>query len=130
MRDIKSEQNLASDKYWPFIPVVTVKGDESAKAIPEDANQAQGEKVVQSWQKVAVLEVNPDIDVYFGFIAGRHIQFLNVAVEKKRGQFGVRIGDGKVSFFVIPKDLQSRSNLKLIKVTATRDNSYKDLPLY
>ncbi|MDP4038586.1 MAG: hypothetical protein Q8P54_01285 [bacterium] len=130
MRDVKSEQNLAGDEHWPFIPVVTIKGDELAKAIPEGANQTQGEKVVQSWQKVAVLEVNPDIEVYFGFIAGRHMQFLNVAVRKKQGQFGVRVGDGKVSFFVIPKDLQSRPSLKLITVTTTQDKAYADLPLY
>src|SRR4051812_4067778 len=116
MKDVKTMQNLAGDEYWPFMPVVTVPGDTSVPAIPVGATQPEGEKVVRTWQRVAVLEVMPASEVYWGFMAGDHIQFMNVPVELLNGKFGVRVGDGEVKFFVIPKDLKSRLELRLVEV--------------
>jgi len=112
------------------MPIVTVEGDDSAQAIPEGASQEEGESVVQSWQRVAVLKVAPDIEVYIGFIAGEHAQLLNTPIQRQDGQFGVRVGDGEVKFFVLPKDLKTRVELELVQVTNTNDDKFPQLPLY
>jgi hypothetical protein len=130
MRDIKTEQSLAGDEYWPIIPMVTVSGDSKASAIPVDATQPEGEKVIQTWQRVAVLEVTPAAQVYLGFVAGDHMQFMNVLVELVDGKFGVRVGDGQVKFFIIPQDLKSRLELKLVEVTDMSNEKYSTLPVY
>ncbi len=130
MKDLKKIQNLAGDEFWPTMPVVTVSGDDSAPAIPMDATQPEGEEVVQAWQRVAVLEVVPVSEAYWGFMAGDHVQFMNVPVQLLEGKFGVRVGDGEVKFFVIPVDMKSRLELKLVEVTDMNDAKYSDLPLY
>lgn len=131
MINIKTRDNIAKDDKWPFIGSVVVKASSSgAKQIPKDASQVQAEKIIQSWQKVVVLRVVPDIDVYFGFQVGDHMQFLNVPIEKKNGLFGARVGDGDVRFFVIPKDLKSRPSLEYVGIVDIEDKVYSDLPLY
>lgn len=131
MIDIKTTDNIAGDEMWPLIGSVAVGVSSSdAKPIPKDSSQIQAEEIVQSWQKVAVLKVVPDMDVYFGFQAGDHMQFLNVSIKKENGLFGARVGDGDVRFFVIPKDLKSRPSLELIDVVDIQDTNYINLPLY
>lgn len=130
MKDIKSFHDFAIDEYWPFMPFVDVKATILAQAIPESASQTQGEKVVQTWQQVAILETSPDIEVYFGFKVGGHAQFLNIPIETKDNMFGVRVGDGDVSFFVIPTDLKSRPTLRLVEITPIDNLMYAGLPLY
>lgn len=130
MKDIKVAQDLAGDEHWPTIPMAVIAGDESARAIPEGATQPEGEETVQTWQRVAILEVVPKAKVYWGFMVGTHAQFMNVPVELDDGKFGVRVGDGEVSFFIIPEDLTSRLELKLVGITLTTDPAYRDLPLY
>lgn len=130
MKDVKTQRNFAGDEYWPSIPMVTVSGDHSQGAIPVSASQVEAEKVVQTWQRVAVLEVVPSAKTYWGFMAGDHAQFMNVPVELLDGRFGVRVGDGEVKFFVIPVDLKSRLNLRLIEVTDINNSKYASLPLY
>lgn len=130
MRDVKAEKNLAGDQYWPLIAGVNVQAKAPAPAIPEGANQEEAEEIVRSWQQVAVMKVTPDIEVYFGFKAGDHAQFLNVPVEKKNGLFGARVGDGDVTFFVIPKDMVSRPLLELVEVTSINNSKYKDIQVY
>ena len=98
--------------------------------MPLDATQRQGEETVQSWRRVAVLEVTPAREVYWGFIAGSHMQFMNVPVQLRQGKFAVRIGNGPVKLFVIPTDLVSRPKLRLIEITNVDDPEYKKLPLY
>ncbi len=128
--DLKTSHNLASDEHWPIMPVVTVPGDTAAGAMPLGATQLQGERVVQSWQRIAVLEVTPAQGAYVGFMAGDHLQFMNVPVELKYGRFGVRVGDGNVKFFVIPVDLHTRLELKLVAVARMDDPQFEGLPLY
>ena len=131
MIDVKTRDNIADDSNWPFIGSAMVKADSpGSMPIPEDASQVQGEEVVQSWRKVAVLKVVPDVDAYFGFQAGSHMQFLNVPVKKKDGLFGARIGDGDVRFFVIPKDLKSRLSLEHVSTVDIDDEGYSELPVY
>lgn len=130
MKDIKTTQNLAGDEHWPTISVVTVPGDSSSPSMPEGVTQTEGEKTVQAWQRIAVLEVSPAAEVYWGFMAGDHLQFMNVPVQLKDGKFGARVGDGEVKFFIIPKDLVSRLQLKLVQVTTINDPAYLELPLY
>lgn len=113
----------------PFVNVTAIAIDNTL-SIPEGASQAQGEEVVQSWQRIAVLEASPDIDVFFGFKIGDHAQFMNTPVQTDNGKFGARIGDGDVSFFVIPKDMESRPLLRLVAITDIDDPKYSDLPLY
>jgi hypothetical protein len=55
---------------------------------------------------------------------------MNVPIETKNNMFGARIGDDDVSFFVIPKDLESRPMLRLVEMTSIDDPKYEDLPLY
>lgn len=130
MRDIKIQQNLAGDDNWPFMPFVKVKAISPAEKMPESATQIEGEMTVQTWQYVAVMEVSSDSEVYFGFKVGNHAQFMNVPVETHEGKFGARVGDGDVSFFVIPRDLTSRPTLQLVEVVSIDDERYTDLPLY
>jgi hypothetical protein len=130
MKDMKTELGLADDEHWPFVSMVTVSGDLTAAAMPIGVNQVEGEKTVQTWQKVAVLKVAPVSEVYFGFMAGDHAQFMNVPVKLQNGCFGTRVGQGDVKFFCVPKDLTMRVRLMLVKVTRTDDPEYSDLPLY
>jgi hypothetical protein len=130
MKDVKTQLNLAGDEYWPTMPVVTIPSDGSGAAIPVEATQPEGEKIVQTWQRVAVLEVVPATKVYWGFMAGDHLQFMNVTVELQEGKFGARVGDGEVKFFIIPQDLKSRLELKLVEVTDINNAKYSSLPLY
>jgi hypothetical protein len=131
MRDIKTEQNLATDEYWPTMPIVLVPGDAQAQAMADGATQEQGEQAVQSWQRVAVLKVVPAAAVYWGFMSGTHSQFMNVPVELDgSGAFGVRVGDGEVSFYIIPVDLQTRLKLELVEITDISNPHYQNLPLY
>jgi hypothetical protein len=130
MKDIKTAHHLAGDEFWPVIPQVAVPGDTGSAPFPKDASQAEGEATVQSWRRVAVLEVSSRGEVYWGFIAGEHMQFMNVPVQLRNGRFAVRIGDGPVAFFIIPVDLSSRPKLTLIEITSSEDPAYKKLPLY
>lgn len=130
MKDLKTEQDLAGDRHWPTIPIVTVPGDNSAPAIPEGATQPEGEKVVKAWQRVAVLEVLPASEVYWGFMAGDHVQFMNVPVRLLNSRFGVRVGNDEVKFFIIPRDMVSRLQLRLVKISTTDDPEYQEPPLY
>lgn len=130
MINFKIKQNLDGDEHWPGLAWVLVKGDKSEKPFPAGASQVMAEEIVQSWQQIAVLEVTPDIDVYFGFMTDGPAYFLNVPVQRKNGRFGVHLGDGDVRFFVIPKDLKARPELKLVDVVSVSDPAYADLPLY
>jgi uroporphyrinogen-III synthase len=130
MKDLKTSRSLAGDEHWPTMPTVTVPGDTTAPAMPPGATQPEGEHVVQNWQRVAVLEVVPAAEVYLGFMAGDHMQFMNVPVELQQGRFGVRVGNGEVKFFIIPTDLRTRLQLKLVKITTAVDPDFAELPLY
>jgi hypothetical protein len=130
MKDITTARQLAGDDHWPVVPLVTVPGDDTAKPMPPGATQPEGELVVRNWTRVAVLEIRPVTSAYYGFIAGDHAQLMNVPVELVEGQFGVRVGDGTVKFFVVPTDLRSRIKLKLVEVTNIDDPRYSHLPLY
>lgn len=130
MKDIKTLNNLAVDEYWPMVAFVTVEADTPARQVPAGASQAEAEEVVQSWQRVAILEVSSEIEMYFGFKVGGHAQFLNVPVETENGLFGARVGDGDVEFFVLPTDLKSRPSLRLVEVASVDDPKYETLPIY
>jgi len=130
MINMKSRQKLDGDDFWAGLAWVDVKGVAGEQSMPQGATQGQGEQTVQSWKNIAVLSVTPDIEVYFGFMSGGPAYFLNVPIKTHKGQFGVHLGDGDVKFFVIPKDLKSRPELKLVEVASVDDSKYKDLPLY
>lgn len=131
MNDIKTQHSWAADDFWPQLGMVTVAGDNTAQSFPAGASQQEGERTIQTWSKVAVLHVNPDVPVYWGYMVGEtHAQFLNQPVETMEGQFGVRVGDGKVTFFVIPVDLKARPKLELVEVVNINDSRYAELPLY
>src|SRR5476651_522835 len=102
MKDIKTAHHFAGDEYWPVIPQVAVPGDSASAPMPKGASQLEGEATIQSWRRVAVLEVTSTSEVYWGFMAGEHMQFMNVPVQLRKGKFAVRIGDGPVTFFIIP----------------------------
>jgi len=131
MKDLKTQKGWAGDEYWPQLGVITVTGDDVAKAFPAGVSQPEGEAVVQSWTKVAVLKTDPNIPVYWGYmVGGVHAQFLNQPVETNQGRFGVRVGDGDVTFFVLPVDLKARPTLELVAVVDINDPQYAELPLY
>jgi hypothetical protein len=87
MKDLKTQLNLAGDEHWPTIPVITVPGDDYASPIPPRATQPEGEKVVETWHRVAILEVIPASEAYWGFMAGDHMQFMNVPVTTSKWTF-------------------------------------------
>jgi hypothetical protein len=131
MLDIKTQNNLAGDEWWVKIGAVAVWGNPSAQAMPTGATQAEGEQTVQTWQRVAVLDVGPDApEFYVGFLVGEHSQFMRSAVQTDDGKFGMHVGDGDVTFYVIPTDLQTSLQLKLVEVTDMSDSRYDELPIY
>jgi len=131
MKDIKAQKGWDGDPYWPQLGMVTVTGDDLAIAFPAGVSQPEGEKIVQAWTKVAVLKTNPNVPVYWGYmVGGEHAQFLNQPVVTSEGRFGVRVGNGDVTFFVIAVDLKARPSLELVDVVDINDPKYAELPLY
>lgn len=131
MKDIKTQKGWTTDEFWPQLGMVSVAGSEVAEAFPLGASQQEAEKIIQTWTRIAVLRTSADVPVYWGYIAnGTHAQFLNQPVETNEGLFGVRVGDGDVTFFVLPVDLKSRPTLELVEVTDVDNPKYTELPLY
>jgi hypothetical protein len=131
MKDIKAKYGWAGDEYWPQFSMVTVKGNDLAKAFPEGVSQQDGEKIVQSWDKAAVLQTDSNIQVYFGFMVGdTKVQLLNQPITTSEGKFAVRVGDKEVTFFVLAVDLKSRPFLRLVEITDINNPNYAELQLY
>lgn len=132
MRDLKTEKQLAGDEFWTKIPLIVVPGDPTAKAFPEGVSQEAGEKIVQTWNRIAVLKVSPvDVPALFGFMAGDHVQYMNVPVETdKDGRLGVRVGDGDVRFFLLPQDHKQPLTMELVEVAEQDNPNYQTMPLY
>jgi hypothetical protein len=129
----KIEQSLEGDQYWPKIPIVHVEGDKNADPIPLGATQEEGEKVIRSWDRAAVLRVAPaDGKALIGFwTSAEHCQYLNVPIKTtENGTFAMRIGDKPVDFFIVPQNHNTSYRLELIEETHTNDPKYKDVPLY
>lgn len=130
MRNIKLDQQLTSDEYWPTIPTVKVSGSPTAAQIPEGMQQPETEKIIQSWRDIAVLQTTPGVEIFFGFIINGHVELLNVPIETQEGKFGVHLGHDDITFFVLPKDLRSLLTLQLVEVTHIDNMQYSQLPLY
>jgi len=129
---MKVELDLAKDEFWTKVGHVTVDGDKTAAPFPPDTPQGEGEKIVQTWQKVAVLKVDPAEDCLVGYITDNlgHIIYLNEPIKTKDGLFGMRVGDSKITFFALNKDAKINTSLELVKVTEVKDQEFADLPLY
>ena len=130
MKDMKKDKNLIGPENWPKIPIVEIKGVKEAKKLDSKMSMEEGEKVLKSWEDIAVLKASPDIPFYVGFIAGNHSQFLKYDTETAGGMFGMRVGPEDVKFFILPKDLKTEMNLELVEMTAIDNPKYQDLPLY
>lgn len=131
MRNIKLEKNLIGPEWWPHIPVVEVEVDIKAKKLDLNLSVEEKEKILQGWEKVAVLKVEPkEASFKVGFIVENHIQILNSNVETSDGRFGMRLGSEKVKFIVVPNDLNKELKMALTNITDEKDEEYKDLPLY
>jgi hypothetical protein len=129
---MKTELNLTKDEFWTIVGHVTIEGDKTAAPFPSDAPQDEGEKIVQSWQKVAVLKVEPAENVMIGYITDKigHIIFLNQPIQTKDGMFGMRVGDSNVSFFALNQNPKINTDLQLVEVVNVDDQKYTVLPLY
>lgn len=55
----KIELKLEGDQYWPKVSIVHVRGNPSAKHMPDGATQPEGEQVVRTWEQAAVMRVTP-----------------------------------------------------------------------
>ncbi len=130
MRNLKLEQNLVGHENWPHLPIVEVPAHPEAKPLPDSLSVEEKEAIIQSWSRVAVFEVSPSIAFRVGFWMPQLCQFLKAPIEATKGQFGMRVGPGATSFFVIPEDLASEMTLKLVEVTDEDDPKYPDLPIY
>lgn len=130
MRNIKLEQRLDGDEFWPVMATVTVTGNYLAAPITDDMVQPQLEEVIQSWNEIAVLKITPAVECHFGFMIENHTQFLNTPVETEDGKFGVHIGDSDTTFLVFAKDMKAKVKLELINRVDINDERYATLPLY
>lgn len=130
MKNIKIEKNLIGDKFWPAVSFVDVSGQPNTKKYPEGLSTQETEKVIQTWENVAVLEVTPNIPFKFGYIHGNSIHYLTEVIETKDSKFAVRIGDDNVRFFVLPNSLDRNISLKVLEITKEVNENYRDLPLY
>lgn len=131
MRDIKKEKNLIGKENWPKIPIIKIKGTKGVENIPDGMSQEEGEKIIRTWEKVAVLKAVPsDVPFYIGFIVDTHAQYLKYEIETKDGAFGMRLGPEDPTFFAIAKDIETEINLELVEVSDISNTKYKDLPLY
>ncbi|MEK7447788.1 MAG: hypothetical protein AAB632_03310 [Patescibacteria group bacterium] len=130
MRDMKKDKNLINKKHWPKIPIVKIKSIEGAKKLTSGLSMEEGEKIVVSWKDIAVLKVSPKTPFYLGFMVGSHCQFLKYDTETENGMFGMRIGGENVSFFVLPKDLETEMRLELVEMVKIDHPKYKNLSLY
>lgn len=130
MRNVKLEKNLSGDEYWPHMATLTVTGSTSAKIIEPGTVQPELENIIQSWDEIAVLQVTPTVEFYFGFLADGQAQYLNVPIEAEDGKFGVHIGDKDSTFVVFAKDMKTNLTLELIDRVDINDSRYASLPLY
>jgi hypothetical protein len=133
MRNVKVENHWNGDEYWTKVGHVTVTGDQAAAVIQQGASQQEAEKVIQDWQKVAVLKASPSDGVMVGFITPghTHVSFLNEPIEPDgEGRFGMHLGDSDVTFFLLSKDPKTNTKLELVEVTTKDDPKYESLPLY
>lgn len=131
MRNVKIEKNFVGHEYWPNIAFVDVKGREEATDFPKDGTEEEMEKVIQTWNDVAILKVLPNVSFKFGYTQGNVFHYLKESIKVTNdGMFAVRIGDGNIRFFVLPALLDCDMKLELIEQTKESDSKYKDLPLY
>lgn len=131
MRDIKKEKNLIGKENWPKIPIIRVKGVEGVENIPAGLSHEEGEKIIRTWKRVAVLKAVPSsIPFYIGFLVDTHAQYLKYEIETENGIFGMRLGPEDPTFFAIARDLEKEVVLNLIEVTDLDNPKYKNLPLY
>ena len=131
MIDIKTRNNWRGDTFWTKIGHVTVAGS-GAAAIAKDATQPEAEKIIQSWHKIAVLRARPSQGVMVGYITRgmSHISYLNELIETEEELFGMRVGDDDVTFFLVPRDPKTDTQLELIEVVEQNNIRYTTLPLY
>jgi hypothetical protein len=130
MRNIKLEQNLDGDEHWPFITTLKVAGSSTATPVPDGATQPDLENVIQSWNDIAVLNVTPETEFYFGFMIDDQSQFLNIPIATEDGKFGVHVGNSDVVFLVFAKDMKTKLTLELVDRVDVNDENYQSLPLY
>jgi hypothetical protein len=131
MRNVKIAKGLIGPKWWKNTVSVDIEGDPQAQQIPEGATQEEKEKIIQNWKKIAVLEVEPkNIPFYTGFISGNYIDFLKFPIETLDGKFGMRIGNGAVTFFAFDPDFEKELKIRLVETVQEDDSRYKELPLY
>lgn len=133
MKNYKMENNLVGKENWPEWPTVFVEGDSSARELPQKGTEEEREEVVQTWSKVAILRAESEeegqpVKFRVGFYNQAVISYLDHELETDL-DFGMRIGEGDVNFFVFPVDLKSKINLKLIEKTMEDDPKYPDLPI-
>ncbi len=79
---------------------------------------------------VAILEVMPNIPLYVGFKSQEDMVFLSNKITPANGQFGMKLGDGAVGFFVFAADMQTSLELHLVGYASTTDPHYNDLVVY
>jgi len=132
MQDIKTKHTWQSDSFWTKIGHVRVPGDPTAAPLSIGVTQVDGEKTVKTWQRVAVLRARPSKGVMIGYITddGAHINYLNEIIETEEELFGMRVGNGDVTFFLLPRNPKMDTQLELVEVVEQNDARYPTLPLY
>lgn len=129
MKNIKIEEQYVGHDFWPGISIVEVAGNPEAKPFPQGTTE-ENETVIQTWQKVAVLKVAPEVPFKVGYIHGDSFHYLKVPVETEDGMFGMRVGDDDAKFFVLSAALDQDLSLELVELANENDPKYQNLPLY
>jgi hypothetical protein len=131
MKNLKIAKGFVGHEFWPGVAFVDVEGRPSAEKFPRDETEQQMENVIQSWNEIVILRASPTVPFKFGYTQGNAFHYLKEIIEvDSEGRFGVRIGDGKVRFFVLPTTLDQDMKLEIVEITKETDPKYPELPLY
>jgi hypothetical protein len=129
----KIELGLEGNEFWPKLSIVQVAGVPEAAPLPNGLPQKEAEEIIRSWDQAAILKITPaDNGALVGFwISDKACQYLNVPVETTdEGLFAMKIGNGDVSFFVVPRNHETNYTLELIEVTGVDNPAYANVNLY
>ncbi len=132
MINYKLENNLQDWSAWHEVKMIEVKGDPEAQpfTLPDTVENADAnEKVIQSWKKIAVFRATSQesaIAFKIGFIKDGLNLFINQDFETNL-DYGMRVGPTDTIYYVLPSDLKSDIELKLVEITEENDEKYQDL---
>ncbi|MEK7649995.1 MAG: hypothetical protein AAB367_03520 [Patescibacteria group bacterium] len=131
MKNTKLEKKLLGREWWKGSKVLSVAGVLGAPMFSSNMTDEEKEKIIQSWNTIAVIEANPkNIPFHIGFIREDDIWILKYPLETLDGKFGMRVGQNDLKLFGIHISVEEAIQLSLVEVVDEKDPRYSELPLY